>query len=116
MPSMLLRATGILLLILTAGCGSLLPSFYTPPVRQGNYIDQSTVAQLHPGMTKQQIQRTLGTPLVTDPFHQNRWDYYYQYGKGGNILEQRRLTLFFSGDVLDRIDDGAMAKKGSSLN
>jgi hypothetical protein len=68
---MLPRATGILLLVLTAtGCASLIPSFYTVPVRQGNYIDQATVGQLRPGMTKQQVQRLLGTPLIADPFHQ----------------------------------------------
>ncbi|MBK8183534.1 MAG: outer membrane protein assembly factor BamE [Candidatus Competibacteraceae bacterium] len=110
MPHMLLRATGLLSLVLTAGCASLIPSFYTPPVRQGNYIDQSTVTQLHSGMSKQQVQRLLGTPLVADPFHQSRWDYYYQYGKGNHITEQRHLTLFFSGDTLDRIDSGPTAE------
>lgn len=104
---MSLRAVGVLLLVLTAGCQSLVPSFYSPPVRQGNYIDQVMIDQLRPGMTKQQVQRILGTPLVADPFHQNRWDYYYQYGKGSKIAEQRRITLFFGGDTLDRIDDGA---------
>jgi len=57
-------------------------------------------------MTKQQVQRILGSSLITDPFHQNRWDYYYQYGKGNKISEQRHITLFFNGDTLDRIDDG----------
>ena len=107
MPHSLLRAAGLLLLVLTAGCRSYLPSFYTVPVRQGNYIDQAAVAQLSSGMTKQQVQRVLGTPLVNDPFHQNRWDYYYQYGKGAKISEQRRITLFFSGETLDRVEDGA---------
>jgi outer membrane protein assembly factor BamE len=103
---MLPRATGILLLALAvAGCASSMPSFYTVPVRQGNYVDKATIGQLRPGMTKQQVQRLLGSPLIADPFHQNRWDYYYQFGKGGNIAEQRHVTLFFSGEVLDRIDD-----------
>ena len=108
LPSMLhtsLRTAGVLLLALTAGCESLLPSFYTVPVRQGNYIDQTMVAQLRPGMTRQQVQRIMGTPLVEDPFHQNRWDYYYQYGQGGKISEQRRVTVFFRGETLDRIDE-----------
>ncbi len=105
MPSMLPRAAGVLLLIvLTTGCESLLPSFYSVPVRQGNYLDQAMVGQLRPGMTRQQVQRIMGTPLVTDPFHQNRWDYYYQYGKNGKINEHRHITLFFSGDTLDRIE------------
>ncbi|MDZ7621410.1 MAG: outer membrane protein assembly factor BamE [Candidatus Competibacteraceae bacterium] len=37
----------------------------------------------------------MGTPLITDPFHQDRWDYYYQYGKGGKTIEQRHLILHF---------------------
>lgn len=99
-----LRATGVLLLSLLVGCESFVPSFYTVPVRQGNYIDPALVARLHPGMTRQQVQGIMGTPLVADPFHQNRWDYYYQYGKGNKVTEQRRVTVFFSGDTLDRID------------
>lgn len=99
-----LRATGILLLVLTAGCGSYLPSFYNVPVRQGNYLDSEMVGHLHPGMTKTQVQRILGTPLITDPFHQNRWDYYYYYKQGRQIDDQRHITLYFSGDTLDRID------------
>jgi outer membrane protein assembly factor BamE len=98
------RAAGVLLLVLTAGCQSYLPSFYKVPVRQGNYIDQSIVSQLRPGMTKQQVQRIAGTPLIMDPFHQNRWDYYYSYNKGGKLVEQRRITLLFAGDTLDRVD------------
>lgn len=99
-----LRATGVLLLSLITGCASLVPSFYTVPLRQGNYIDPALVTQLRPGMTRQQVQLIMGTTLVADPFHQNRWDYYYQYGKGDKITEQRRVTLFFSGDTLDRVD------------
>ena len=99
-----LRVAGVLLLVLTTGCESYLPSFYKVPVRQGNYIDQTIVSQLRPGMTKQQVQRIAGTPLIMDPFHQNRWDYYYSYRKGGNPIEQRHVALFFTGDTLDRVD------------
>ena len=99
-----LRAASVLLLVLTAGCESYLPSFYTVPVRQGNYIDQTLISQLRPGITKSQVQRIAGTPLIMDPFHQNRWDYYYHYKKGGEITERRHITLFFTGDTLDRVD------------
>ncbi|HRZ24312.1 MAG TPA: outer membrane protein assembly factor BamE [Candidatus Contendobacter sp.] len=99
-----LRAVGVLLLVLTAGCESLLPSFYSVPIRQGNYLDQTMVSQLRPGMTRQQVQRIMGTPLVADPFHQNRWDYYYSYRKDGKLVEQRHVALYFTGDTLDRVD------------
>ena len=104
MPHRSLRAVGVLLLVLIAGCESLLPSFYSVPIRQGNYLDQATVSQLRPGMTRQQVQRIMGTPLVADPFHQNRWDYYYSYRKDGKVIEQRHVALFFTGDTLDRVD------------
>ena len=102
-----LRAAGVLLLLLAAGCESSLPSFYSVPIRQGNYLDPTLVSQLRPGMTKAQVQRIAGTPLITDPFHQDRWDYYYHYKQGGNITERHHITLFFKGDTLDRIDDAA---------
>ena len=102
-----LRATGILLsFLMITGCQSILPSFYNVPVRQGNYLDSESISRLHPGMTKTQVQRTLGTPLITDPFHQNRWDYAYYYKQGNKISDQRHITLFFSGETLDRFDDG----------
>jgi outer membrane protein assembly factor BamE len=41
---------------------------------------------------------------VADPFHQNRWDYYYSYRKDGKQVEQRHVALFFTGDTLDRVD------------
>jgi len=99
-----LCAVGVLLLVATAGCESLLPSFYSVPLRQGNYIDQALIDQLRPGMTRQQVQQLLGTPLVADPFHQNRWDYYYSYRQRGTAPEQRHIALFFTGDTLDRVD------------
>lgn len=104
MLHMSLRAACVLLSVLTASCESMLPSFYSVPVRQGNYIDQTMVSRLHPGMTKQQVQRIMGTPLIIDPFHQNRWDYYYQKGKGTDIAERRQVTLYFQGDTLARVE------------
>ncbi len=101
MLSTSLRAAAVLLVSLTAGCGGPpRPSFYSVPVRQGNYIDQNMVDRLQPGMTRQQVQRIMGTPLVADPFHQNRWDYYYSYSRGGSVEQQRQITLFFNGDLL----------------
>jgi outer membrane protein assembly factor BamE len=99
-----LRAAGVLLLVLSAGCESVLPSFYTVPVRQGNYVDPIAAGQLRPGMTRQQVQQLLGAPLIADPFHQDRWDYYYQFSKRGRTVEQRHLILHFRGDTLERIE------------
>ena len=55
---------------------------YLVDVRQGNYVTQDMVAQLKPGMTKDQVRFALGTPLVTDVFHGDRWDYVYRFKPG----------------------------------
>ncbi len=61
--------------------------------------------QLKPGMTKRQVSFVLGTPLVTDPFRSDRWDYVYQVKDGESaITEQKRLTLYFDADNLVHIE------------
>lgn len=95
----------LLALSLTA-CSFNVPGIYKVDVRQGNYLDRDAIAQLQPGMSKRQVQFLLGTPLINDPFNQDRWDYIYAFRpRGEEPVEQRHLTLFFSGEVLDQIED-----------
>ncbi|TRU14509.1 MAG: outer membrane protein assembly factor BamE [Microcystis aeruginosa Ma_MB_F_20061100_S19] len=86
-------------------CGSTLPTLkpYHVEVQQGNVVDEKMLAQLHPGMTKSQVRYILGTPLIQDSFHQNRWDYFYQIRKDGKITDQRRIILDFENDALKGI-------------
>ncbi|HXH04082.1 MAG TPA: outer membrane protein assembly factor BamE [Candidatus Competibacteraceae bacterium] len=103
------RPIALGLALLAAGCSSSthIPGLYRLDIRQGNYIDQAQVERLQPGMTRQQVQALLGTPLIADPFHQNRWDYYYAFRPaGGTAVEERSLTLFFEGDILSRVMQG----------
>jgi outer membrane protein assembly factor BamE len=88
-----------------AACSTAqLPSFpHKIDVQQGNVIDQETVDKIKPGLTRSQVRFLLGTPLVVDPFRDNRWDYVYSYRKGGRLTEHRRLTLLFDHDVLSQI-------------
>ena len=86
------------------GCSSAVPSFYTVDVRQGNYLDQTMIEQLRIGMSKRQVRAALGTPLISDPFHQQRWDYVYSYLPDGDVVEHRHISLFFEGDTLARIE------------
>ncbi|NMF88686.1 outer membrane protein assembly factor BamE [Aromatoleum petrolei] len=72
-------------------------------VRQGNYVDQEMVARLKKGMTREQVRFALGTPLVTDVFHADRWDYVYIFRPGRGEPQQRVLSVFFDGDKLDRV-------------
>jgi outer membrane protein assembly factor BamE len=82
------------------GCSAI----YKPDVQQGNLLDAKNVQQLKPGMSKQQVLALLGTPSVTTPFAQQRWDYVAtMQRRGGKVLE-RTLTLYFNNDTLVRTD------------
>jgi outer membrane protein assembly factor BamE len=72
-------------------------------VQQGNVIDQAALNQLRPGMTRRQVQFVVGSPMVADVFHQDRWDYIYRNKPGTGELEQEHLTLHFENDLLARI-------------
>lgn len=98
------------------GCKSL-PSLSVPSlkpykidIQQGNYIDAETAAKLKLGMTRAQVRFVMGTPLVTDIFHSGRWDYVYIDKKAGKLVAQRRIAVYFDGDLVQRIvqvmDDG----------
>ena len=91
------------LLILSA-CGSLsFPGVYQLEIEQGNIVTQEMVDQLKPGMSTRQVRYILGTPLLKDSFHNDRWDYVYITKQGEEVLEQSNLTVFFSEDKLTHI-------------
>jgi outer membrane protein assembly factor BamE len=92
-----------------AGC-SHLPSMpkinaqtfspYKIDIQQGNYVDETMVDKLKVGMTQTQVKFIMGTPLLTDVFHANRWDYIYTYRKDGKLTEERRVALYFKDGAL----------------
>jgi outer membrane protein assembly factor BamE len=100
------------LLTAIAGCSNgpripdipLLLAPYKIDVQQGNVVTQEMVSQLKPGMSREQVKFIMGTPLVADLFHPDRWDYVYRYqmGKGGVV--ERKLTLYFEKDALARLE------------
>ena len=79
-----------------------LPFVYRPLVVQGNVITQESVDKLKPGMTRKQVEFAMGTPLLKDVFHDDRWDYYYGIGIGEIELE-KRVSVYFEEDKLVRI-------------
>jgi len=93
-----------LLLSLLAGCSSYRIGPHHIDVQQGNALDQDNVARLKLGLNHSQVRFLLGTPLLVDPFHNDRWDYVYVYYKAGKLAEQRHISLFFDGDTLVRIE------------
>jgi outer membrane protein assembly factor BamE len=100
-------------LLLLSSCGFVpqIPGVkpYRIDIQQGNYISQDMVAQLKPGMSKEQVRLALGTPLLTDIFHADRWDYVYWREKPGAKREQRKLTVFFEDGKLTRLDGDGVA-------
>lgn len=78
------------------GCSIL----YIPNVQQGNLISARALQQLQLGMTKDQVSYLLGTPPVRDPFHHDRWDYYFSFQKDGGPRTQQTLTLHFKDNRL----------------
>jgi outer membrane protein assembly factor BamE len=75
-----------------------LPGVYTVNVQQGNIIDQEMVDQLRPNMTKRQVLYIMGSPMLKNTFHQNRWDYIYSNQPDGEPRQQKKITLVFEGD------------------
>ena len=84
------------ILLIFISCTSLSP--YKVPVLQGNIIDEDDISKLKEGLTKEQIQFIFGTAIIKDPFHSSRWDYYYSIQIGDNLIENKKLTIFFNAD------------------
>ena len=88
---------------------------YKMDIQQGNFVSQDMVAQLKPGMSREQVRYLLGTPLVADIFHGDRWDYIYWREAPDGKREERRVALFFSPDnKLERITGDVVSPAAGS--
>src|ERR1017187_8606184 len=107
---MLLRALAATAALLLVFCGSAqlnVPNInpYRIEIQQGNFVSPEMVSQLKPGMSKDQVRFILGTALITDSFHADRWDYVFRREKARSTeLEQRKLAVFFENGKLTRIE------------
>lgn len=91
----------LLAAICLSACGFVgFPGVYKIDVEQGNIVTQEMVDQLKPGMSRRQVRFILGTPLLEDPFNQERWDYPYVKRNGQDVLAENRLAVYFDGDTL----------------
>ncbi len=118
------RMLALLPAVLLSACKSIdMPTVpgitpYRMVIQQGNFISQEMVSQLKPGMTREQVRFILGTPLVTDIFHADRWDYVFYRLMSDGKREQRNLTVVFEKDRLARVigdlmpADAAAAQSG----
>ena len=77
-----------------------LPGVYTLEIQQGNIIDQTMIDQLRPAMNKRQVVYIMGSPMLDDVFHKNRWDYLYSNQPGGEDRVQKQVSLFFENDQI----------------
>jgi outer membrane protein assembly factor BamE len=109
-----LRSAAVLLAaVLSAGCtawqsdsGAVfgLVSPHRIDIQQGNVVTQEQMARIKPGMNRLQVRDALGSPLLTDAFHPDRWDYIFTLRQSGRPLQRRNVVLIFSGDVLKSIE------------
>jgi outer membrane protein assembly factor BamE len=109
----LARSLAIGLLIgvfaLASGC------VYRMDIQQGNLLEEESVNQVEVGMTRSQVQFLLGTPMISDAFRRDRWDYPYWFRQGRQRqVEQRWLVVFFDGDRVVRVERRVEGSNASS--
>lgn len=112
------RLTGLKLL-LTLGLTSLLwgCSIHRMDIQQGNALTEEMMNKLTVGMDQLKVRRIAGTPLITDPFRSNRWDYVYTFKHGiTNEVQYSYITLFFENEVLVKVEVHAMPLKTDDIN
>ncbi|ODN67191.1 MULTISPECIES: outer membrane protein assembly factor BamE [Methylophaga] len=105
MKSLLIYSLSLVILTLSACSKDKIPGVYRIDIQQGNQVTQEMLSKLEPGMTKSQVSFVMGTPMLIDVFHPNRWDYLYSFQPGSGPREQRRITLYFDDEeTLDYVD------------
>jgi outer membrane protein assembly factor BamE len=103
------------LLLALAGCSSAptdrvlgLLTPYRVDIVQGNVVTQEQIAAVRPGMSKLQVRDVLGSPLLTDPFHADRWDYIFTIRRPGAEPQRRHIVLQFDGETLKSVEAPAL--------
>lgn len=81
---------------------------YKLTVVQGTPLEANHVLALQEGMTREQVQMEIGSPLLNQSFRSNRWDYVYEIVKGGKVKESRSLTVYFDNDRVIKIEGSAL--------
>ena len=89
----------LIICVLLTGC------VYRLDIQQGNLLEQESIDQIAVGMPRSAVQFLLGTPMVADAFHQDRWDYAYYLRRGrSREFEKRWIVVYFENDRVARID------------
>lgn len=104
-------AIAALLAGMLAGCAGF--GVHRIDIQQGNLVTQEAVSKVKPGMSRLDVRNLLGTPLLQDVFHGNRWDYYFtndmstKYGPFGREQQKYHVSVFFENEKVARIDGTA---------
>ena len=77
---------------------------YQAPIQQGNVIEANRANLIKIGMSKSQIAGTVGTPIIQDVFHKDRWDYIYRLEQHYQTPEQERMTIWFANDIAIKVE------------
>lgn len=97
--------------LLLSGCNFI----YRQPVFQGNLLDKANVEQLKPGMSRNQVISLVGTPVLADPFHEQRWDYIATEHRGHGDTQIKNMTLWFEGDNLSKMEGEYFPEQDAKL-
>ena len=91
-------STTFLLIFFISSCSSF--SFYKVPVTQGNIFEEEDIEKLQVGQSMDQVQFILGSPMIKDPFHSNRWDYLNLITVGDEKIVEKKLVVMFDDENL----------------
>jgi outer membrane protein assembly factor BamE len=86
-------------------CAEWLPEAHKLDLQQGNTVKLEQLEAISIGMTKTEVRKIMGSPMLSDPFHNQRWDYIYRFIPNKGFVRKSLLTLYFEDDVLVKIDD-----------
>ncbi len=92
-------------LAIVSACAAWLPEPHKLDLQQGNTVKLEQLESIKIGMTKSEVRKIMGTPMLADPFHNQRWDYIYRFIPNKGFERKSLLTLYFKDDVLVKIDD-----------
>jgi len=88
-----------------SACTSWLPEPHKLDLQQGNTVKLEQLESIEIGMNKSEVRKIMGSPMLADPFHTQRWDYIYRFIPNKGFERKSLLTLYFEDEVLIRIDD-----------
>ena len=88
----------LIISLLLSNCS--IPRIFQVVISQGNLVDQEMLDKLEIGMTESQVKFVMGTPLISDTFYPNRWDYFTSVTQGDNTYTNQKITLYFENNKL----------------